>query len=181
VAAAATARGDAVLAGRADDLDRRIPYALFADAFDAEPGATAGQADAVRGALDQRDGPADPSPNLVGLVPGLVAERLARLLAARGRRGACLLTLDDLHAADDDSLAVVAALLRRLPPSCLVLAAVRARPPDLPVALAALLERLAEQGSATVHELGPLEEGDAARLAERWLGARPDTALAAGL
>jgi DNA-binding CsgD family transcriptional regulator len=181
VAAAATARGDAVLAGRADDLERRVPYALLADAFGAEPGATGGQADAAGGALDQHEVPADPSPNLVGLVPGLLAERLARLLAARGRGGGCLLALDDLHAADDDSLAVVATLLRRLPPWCLVLAAVRARPPDLPVALAALLERLADEGAATVHELGPLEEGEAARLAERWLGARPDAALAAGL
>lgn len=175
VAAQAASAGGTVLAGRADDLDRRTPYAMFADALrlaaDPAPGPLQGL-----GELDAT------SPSLAGQVPALVAERVAGLLRVRGRRGLCVLTLDDLHAADDDSIAALANLIRRLPGAgCVVLAALRARPPELPVRLAALLERLAEEGSATIHELGPLAADSATELAARWLDAAPDAALAAGL
>jgi DNA-binding NarL/FixJ family response regulator len=183
VGAWAAGGGGTVLAGRADDLDRRTPYAMFADALRPEADAAPpGRVDRLADPLEALGELDASSPSLAGQLPALVAERVAGLLRPRGRRGLCVLTLDDLHAADDDSLAALASLVRRLPSAgCIVLAALRARPPELPVPLAALLERLAEEGSATFHELGPLAADDAAELAARWLGAAPDAALAAGL
>lgn len=101
---------------------------------------------------------------------------------AWGEEAPCLLVLDDLHAADEDSLAVLANLARRLPQlRCAMVAAARARPPDLSVALDALVERLGQAGTAVVWDLQPLGVEDTTRLAAHWLRASPDAALAARL
>jgi len=173
--------GWAVLAGRADDLDRRIPYALFADALAPEADEPTERADRVDPTVALHARLDASSPSLVGQVPAIVAERVVRLLRSRAALSPCMLTLDDLHAADDDSLAVVAGLVRLLPVSCVMLAAVRSRPPDLPVELAALLERLAGAGEAYVQELAALTADKAAELAAHWLGAAPDGVLAGRL
>ena len=122
-------------------------------------------------------------PGLVaGAVPAAVADRVAGILRAWGEEAPCLLVLDDLHAADEDSLAVLANLARRLPQlRCAMVAAARARPPDLSVALDALVERLGQAGTAVVWDLQPLGVEDTTRLAAHWLRASPDAALAARL
>jgi DNA-binding CsgD family transcriptional regulator len=181
IVALAAAEGYAVLSGRAAEPDGRIPYALLADALGGEADGDPGGADGVHRALDPGVELSGAGPTLVGQVPALVAERLVRLLRARSSRTPCVLTFDDLHAADDDSFAVIANLVHRMPRSCVLFAAARPRPPDLPTGLAALLERQADEGSAILHRLDPLAPDAAAELAARWLGATPDDALAAGL
>lgn len=185
----AAAAGCLVLAGWAGDRGGRVPYAPLVDALghalDGRPADArlAGPGQHVRRLLElaAQESGAAPPPGLAQ-APAAVAERVIGLLRGWSAEETCVLVLDDLHAADEDTLALLARLVARLPSMrCAVLAAVRSRPSDLPVAVAAFLERLHGMGQADVHELAPLTAEDAERLAACWLGAPPDADLAARL
>jgi DNA-binding CsgD family transcriptional regulator len=174
--------GYRVLLGRADELDRAVPYALLRSALgealtaEADPELTELTA-AVSAALE---------PWTEG-VPGEEAPRFAdgtleRLLHAWSERVPIVLVLEDLHAADDDTLGVVSRLIRRLGGTrCAVLATMRSHATDVGTTLRASVEQLSRDGLLDLVDLPPLDEDGAVALAADLLGAAPDEPLAGTL
>lgn len=108
---------------------------------------------------------------------------LAELWARMGDRGPLIVWIDDLQWSDEDSLALLEGVLEdSSAPSILLVCSLRSVPPgSTPVAR--FLQRVPDCiGPARVHrlQLGPMNEGDATRLAEDLLGppARIDPELA---
>ncbi|HET8756750.1 MAG TPA: AAA family ATPase, partial [Solirubrobacteraceae bacterium] len=159
LAARAAGRGHAVLAGRAAELERDVPFALWVDALD-------GHLDkrAVQGLAD--DELADlavalpAAARITGVAPAASIERhrvaravralLARLASARP----LTLLLDDVHWTDPASADVLALILHR-PPDGAVLVALAARTGRAP-ALEARLQAAVRQRLADALDVGPL-------------------------
>jgi ATP/maltotriose-dependent transcriptional regulator MalT len=173
-----------VLAGRASELERDLPYWIFVDALDEylrtldpdwvdridrQSGAELSRifpslalpADAPATVLDERY-----------RVHRAVRELLERLAEA----APLLLLLDDLHWADPASADLVAGLLRR-PPQARVLLGTALRPAQAPERLASALEHCRRTGLLTRIELGPLPEAEAAALLGAELSAAEAQAL----
>ena len=171
LAALAGARDWLVLSGRAAEFERELPFGVLVDALDdhlagLDPrrlaragGERLAELAAIFPALD---GPAVPA-------GALQAERyrahraVQELLDGLAVGRPLLLSLDDLHWADQASLEVVASLLRR-PPDGPVLLACAFRPAPAPGFLEAALGAAAREGRAERIDLGPLTPEDAADL-----------------
>jgi DNA-binding CsgD family transcriptional regulator len=158
----ATQRGALVLAGRASELERDLPFALLVEALDAP---AAQHADVLEGL--ERDMLAE----LAGVLPGLrraagvapgaghgerhrTARAIRALLEQLARQRPLALVLDDVHWADPASADALALLLHR-PPLAPVLVALATRTGRAP-RLEAALAQAARDGAAEVLELGPL-------------------------
>src|SRR4051794_5732503 len=170
--ARAAARDHVVLAGRAAEFERDLPFAVVTDA------------------LDRRLAELDPR-RLEALGPARLAE-LARVFPAlgdvegaevRGLEGEryeahravgallerlvaprpAVLILDDLHWADDASLELVSYLLRR-PPRAALLLALAFRPGQAPPALVTALDRAVGEGVCERLDLEPLGDREAREL-----------------
>ena len=160
-----------VLAGRAAEFERELPFGVLVDALDDHlasldhrrvervGGERLAELAAIFPALD---GPAVPD-------GALQAERyrahraIQELLDGLAVGRPLLLVLDDLHWADQASLEVVASLLRR-PPDGPVLLACAFRPSPAPQFLESALAVAEREGRATRVDLGPLAPEDAAEL-----------------
>jgi len=167
--------GCAVLSGRASELERDLPYALWSEAIDPYLAGLGERGVRLLGLLDPQA--------LAGVAPGMLAgsapgsglggssaadrhrvhralrDLLGRLAAAR----ALVICLDDVHWADPASLDALAALVRR-PPAAAVLLALAAREGQLPVALSrALAAAMAEDRAARI-EVSPLSRAEAGEL-----------------
>ena len=171
LSALAGERGWLVLAGRAAEFERELPFGVLVDALDDHletldqrrleraGGERLAELAAIFPALH---GPAAPD------VP-LHAERyrahraVQELLDGLAVRRPLLLALDDLHWADHASLEVVASLLRR-PPDGPVLLACAFRPAPAPGFLESAIAVAERERRAERIELGPLSPGDAAEL-----------------
>lgn len=169
----AGARGQLALGGVAAELERDVPFSVWVDALDAyavsqELPGQAGWTPALAADL------ADLLPSLAPFAaageadarePAIADERYRVHRAARTLLGLLaaerplVLVLDDLHWADDASLELLAALLRR-PSGAAVLLALGLRPGQAPPRLAAAL---AAQDVARL-TLAPLGEEEAAEL-----------------
>ncbi|MFJ6675414.1 ATP-binding protein [Actinosynnema sp. NPDC091369] len=161
-------RGCAVAAAESDDVSRRIPYAAVATALRS----VAGPGD-VRAALEALDLTVTPDATWFGRSCELVARALTGLTADRP----AALVLDDVDQVDDDSLAMLAVVLRRVTAAPLVLiAAVREhhRNPGVEE----LLDRLERHADVVRVRLAPLSGGDVARIVETVLGTPVDDGLA---
>ncbi len=172
LAARAEASGQLVLAGSASELERNLPFSVFVDALDEY---LAGLAPARYMALDYavQAELAYVFPSLSAQAAGgevalqheryrshrAVRDLLAQLAATRP----LVLMLDDLHWADPASVELLGALLRR-PPAAAVLLALAVRPRQMPVRLAAALERVQREATLTRVELGALTPGEAREL-----------------
>jgi DNA-binding CsgD family transcriptional regulator len=171
LADAAGRLGHPVVVGRADDLDRGIPFAAFRDVLARlEPeGAGAGEADGLRAAIEGHHAEAD-AEHLTA-----VFTAATRLLRALSDGGPLVLVLEDLHVADGESLALAALLIRLagLP----VLTVVTLRPGGAAAELEQLCERMAFDGRGSVVDLEPLDRTDTGALAAAVIGAVPDEAL----
>lgn len=162
-----------MLAGRALEFERDLPFAVWIDALDEYLRALE---DAPAAAVGGEHTIAD----LAGVLPSLRrrgdAGRAAPLLderhlihsamralleAVAGDRGLVLI-LDDMHWADAASVDLVAALLRR-PPAAPVLIAVAMRPHQAPARLASAMERAERDAGLVRVDLAPLsrESSDA--------------------
>jgi DNA-binding CsgD family transcriptional regulator len=159
LAARAEQRGHVVLAGRAAELERDLPYALLIDAFDRR------LADDPPRRLDDEH-----LAQLAGVLPAVAgmpgvepASFNGRHRVARGMRALLefmagprpvTVLLDDVHWADAASADVLALLLHRPPRRRVLIAmATRAgRAPDLEAAL----EMAVRNGAAEVLDVGPL-------------------------
>ena len=160
-----------MLAGRAAEFERELPFGVLVDALDDHlasldhrrvervGGERLAELAAIFPALD---GPAVPD-------GALQAERyrahraIQELLDGLAVGRPLLLVLDDLHWADQASLEVVASLLRR-PPDGPVLLACAFRPSPAPQFLESALAVAEREGRATRVDLGPLAPEDAAEL-----------------
>jgi DNA-binding NarL/FixJ family response regulator/tetratricopeptide (TPR) repeat protein len=159
-------RGCLVLAGRATELERAVPFGLLIDAFDAyleslDPRTY------DRLAADGLDELASVFPSLRGLragseQPKTPAERfrayyavreLIERLAARQPR---VLILDDIHWSDGASLELLGYLLRR-PAQASVMGVVALRTGQAAPAVAATIQEGVASGEVTHVQLGPLE------------------------
>jgi DNA-binding CsgD family transcriptional regulator len=160
VTARATQTNHAVLAGRADDLDHGIPYALFRDLASR---ATTDAIDDFRNALESAS------------FPDVFASAV-RLLRSTAATGPVVLVLEDLHVADRESLALVAPLVRLADVSMLVVATVR--PGDAAADAQRLFEHFAVEGRGAVIDLDPLDRHETQALVASLLGATPDEHVA---
>ncbi|WP_447003326.1 ATP-binding protein [Saccharothrix isguenensis] len=161
-------RGCAVAAAESDDVSRRIPYAAVATALRTVP-----VADDVRAALDALDLTSTPDATWFGRSCELVARVLTGLTADRP----AALVLDDLDQVDDDSLAMLAVVLRRVTAAPLVLITA-ARTHHRNPGVGELLDRLERHAEVVRVELAPLSGGDVARIVETVLGTPVDDGLA---
>jgi DNA-binding NarL/FixJ family response regulator len=168
------ARGWQVLAGRADALERQIPYAALVRTLDpigrdADPEIAELGAE-VRSSLDVLSGVSRAD---VDSSFGQACGQVTRLLRALLERGPVAVVLDDLHAMDDDTLALLAIVLRRVAASHIALLAT-SRPGPAP---ALLVERLTEDATVALVALDPLDAASIAQLVTPTLGAAAAPAL----
>lgn len=168
LAARARQVGHRVLAGRADDLDRGIPYAVFRDVL------------ARLGAGDTDDAVADLRATLDGTtgndqLSAVFASAVAcfRSLASGAPT---VLVVEDLHVADRDSLALVALLVRLADLPMLTVASLRPGA-DGSTDVEHLLERMAFDGRGATVDLEPLDHHEIQALLAGVLGAVPDDDL----
>ena len=166
------AAGHMVLAGRAAEFERELPFAVWIDALD---GAVASLGEArIESLVGDRLGElARVLPALAGPegapVAGVQDERFRAYRAVRalleglaaGR--AVVIVLDDLHWADDASLELLAHMLRRAPRGK-VLVALAYRSGQLPGWVAATLEAAAREGGVSEFELAPLSAEESGAL-----------------
>ncbi|MFJ6982006.1 MULTISPECIES: AAA family ATPase [unclassified Streptomyces] len=183
-AALAAAAGVTVLSGRARGTDRDRPLALFLrplrDAL-ALPGVGPALTPAERDVLNAHLTPADPdhdpdhdgygdgdidvpSPGPAGPRRARLHRAVAALLRAAGDRHRTALCLDDLHRADDASLALLDHLLRHPLPGTRLTLVCALRPRQRPAALAASLAEPDEGYRVERLRLGPLPRTAAAAL-----------------
>jgi DNA-binding CsgD family transcriptional regulator len=160
LASRAEERGHLVLAGRATELERDLPFALLIDAFDrhlaSEPPRRLddehlAQLAGVLPAVGQMPG-VEPAPSPDGR--HRVARAVRELLELLARQRPVTVLLDDVQWADAASADVLALLIHRPPPTrvLLGLAARAGRAPDLEAAL----ETAVRNDSADVVDVGPL-------------------------
>ncbi|QQQ74684.1 AAA family ATPase [Saccharothrix sp. 6-C] len=165
-------RGCAVAAAESDDVSRRIPYAAVAAALRSVAGAGPASGE-VRAALEALDLTAAPDATWFGRSCELVARALTGLTAERP----AALVLDDVDQVDDDSLALLAVVLRRVTAAPLALVtAVREhhRNPGVEE----LLDRLERHADVVRVRLAPLSGGDVAQIVATVLGTPVDDGLA---
>jgi DNA-binding NarL/FixJ family response regulator len=170
-----TEQGWRIVRVDADRLERRVLYAALAAALRAVPtdnAYTEGlRRDAVR-ALEE----AVPDPGAFGRACAAVA----RLVTALAATGPLAVLVDDLHELDDDSLALLAVVLRRLAAAPIgLLAALRPHVAAPNPAAEELLDRLAAEVEVIRVELGTLPPGELAGVIAPVLGAPPDADLVA--
>ena len=172
-------RGRLVLAGRAAEFEREVPFAVWVDALDAHVGSI------DRGRL-RKMGIADPEelaaifPSVGQPAPGGIGDdryrahrAVGELLDGLAATRPLVVALDDLHWADAASLELIATLARR-PPGRGVLVAGAHRPAESLAALRATLERL---GHGSVIWVGPLSEAEARALVPAGIPASQRVAL----
>jgi ATP/maltotriose-dependent transcriptional regulator MalT len=165
VAARAQERGHLVVAGRATELERDLPFALLIDTFDRQLESDPprrlddehlSQLAAVLPAIAAMPG-VDPAPSPDGR--HRVARAVRALLELLASHQPVTVLLDDVQWADAASADVIALLLHRPPPTRVLLAlATRAgRAPDLEAAL----ETAVRNDSADILDVGPLSRREA--------------------
>ncbi|BBC33291.1 hypothetical protein SGFS_045850 [Streptomyces graminofaciens] len=175
-------QGLLTLTGRSVQYDRATPYGAFVDALDDQLAAT-GTVAGLPPAVAHHLATVFPSLGLGlgldgdGTSPGTArAERywlhgaMRSLLETLAGPHGLVLTLDDLHWADEGTVELIDHLLRH-PPRAPVLLALAHRPRQLPPRLSTALSRSRAEHRSERLELGPLSSTDAARLYGEGLGA----------
>jgi len=162
---------------RADGLERHVPYAALAAAIQ-ELAVDSTFAEGLRReALAALDLPVEPGS--AGAAFGRACAGMSRLLTALAAGGPLVVTIDDLHQLDDDSLALLAVVLNRLAavPIGLVVA-MRTHAAESNPAAEELLRRLEDRADVVGIELDMLSPEHLAVVVAGTLGAAPDQALA---
>jgi DNA-binding CsgD family transcriptional regulator len=179
--AALRARSWRVLPVPADRLARHAPYAALATALRGVSVDNTFTEELRRDALAALEPPAEPA-----LPPGTVFGRacaaLTRLCTALCAAGPLALTVDDLPELDDDCLALLAVVLRRLSGAPIgLVATARSHLAEPNPAAEELLDRLADSVELVPVELGTLSAAELAELVTPVLGGAPDAELAGEL
>ena len=180
----ARSSGAVTMLGRADEFDRGVPFGVFRDAFsrlrpDSVPEAARAAFLEVRRALDVRS-----------LVDGADLESrthrrrdrilvgLADLLPTLAAAAPTVLALEDMHAADPDSLALAALLGRNITDApLLILMSCRSGYDEQLGEMQRYVERLADDGRASVVDLGPLPAAAIGEMLTEEMGQPPSAEL----
>ncbi|MEV4417015.1 BTAD domain-containing putative transcriptional regulator [Catellatospora sp. NPDC049609] len=169
-AAAAAARdGVPVVWARCPAVGQAPPFWVWIQVvreLAAAPGAGDAGALAALGATAPDEAPADPAARF------RLYEAVARLIDAAAREQGLLVVLDDLHAADPDSLLLLRYLAGALAPTRALLAAT-SRPYEHDPGLVAAVAELARMPGFTRLDLSGLDEAALAALVRRETGAEP--------
>ncbi|MDN5918216.1 MAG: AAA family ATPase [Pseudonocardia sp.] len=160
-----------ICAAAVDEVERRRPFGVLADALGVTRHASDPARVDVAHSLHGDGTVASPQPALEFRVSEAIVGLVERLCA----RGPVLLVLEDVHWADPSTRACLARLGRIVPQLPLLLL-VTARPLPRSARLASLLDGLAERGAERI-PLGPLPDGDLPALAEAVVGASPGPRL----
>lgn len=172
--------GRLMLAGRAAEFEREVPFGVLRNAMEDHLRGWRGPGRSRLDATDLRLLPsvypalgADGS----GREPDLLAGERYRLhravralLEALAAPNGLVLALDDLHWGDDGSLELLDHLMRH-PPRAPVVLAVAYRPRQAPARLEQALAGAAQRGLATTVNVGPLSAAEAGDLLPPGLGA----------
>jgi DNA-binding CsgD family transcriptional regulator len=158
--------GFSIAWGRADPVERAVPYAAIAQVL--------GPDEALRGWETERYSGPD-------TVLHEVSRPVARLLEERCAAGPLVVAIDDLHHADDDTLVLIGFLVRRLVEQPIMwLFTSRRHLAEPSPGIAQLLHRLAEDDRLEEMQLGRLSADDVESLVAGAVGAGiADDALAA--
>ena len=162
----ARARGGLVLAGRAAEYETDLPFAPWVDALDAHvaghPGLGLNPAElaALSSVLPALEPAAADAPHSVERhrLHAAMRSLLAALAAAP-----LVVVLDDLHWADQSSIDLIAALLRR-PPAAEVMLALAFRHRQASERLVAAVDRAEREGRTVSVRLAPLDADTASAL-----------------
>ncbi len=172
--------GHLVLYGRVDELDRDVPFVALRAALDPvlraerDPQLLESVDDLRQGLWLGADATSRP-------LRGVFASA-ERLLRAWGRRQPVLIAIDDLHAADRDTLAVLSLLIRHLEGARVTLVGTaRPDPPYLPVEVGTVLDRLVADDLLAAIDLGEFDSQEVRALAASVLGGALDDELATRL
>jgi DNA-binding CsgD family transcriptional regulator len=166
----------------ADVADAGVPYAALRLAL--EPALEAVSAPALTdvarslGAALVAAGDGSSRPTANGQVPELLRQALAGWAA----RQPVILTIDDLHTADADTVSTLLYVIRHLRRDrVLVAATTRIDAPDLDAERADMFERLRDSGAIDVVNLGALDDRELGLLVAARTGDPPDPSLLATL
>ena len=173
LASRAQALGYPVVAGRADDLDHGIPYAVFRDLLARLGTADAGVVESSEGLRRAIDGDRAGDDEHLS-VAFASAESLLRAVAG-GRPAVAV--LEDLHVADRESLALAALLIRLADAPVLVVVTTRLGSTGGAADIEQLCERMGYDGRGAVIDLEPLDRHETQVVVAGVLGAAPDDAL----
>ena len=166
-------RGWRVLDVRADRLERRVPYAALAGALRLLAADSSFAEGLRRESLAALEGGTPEA------AFGRACAAVARLATALAAAGPVAVVVDDLHELDDDSLALLAVVLRRL--AAAPVALVAALRPHLAAPNPAAVEMLDRLDDVVRVDLGTLPAADLAAIVAPLLGAPPDDDLAVDL
>lgn len=165
----ATKRGAQIIAGRADLLERGIPYAPIHHALARiVPHASESISPLVERAIDAMSASSE---RKLERRTELALDACWRLIHRLAADQTTVLAIDDLHAADEDTIALLAALTRRLA-GLPVLILISARSDDL-IALGDInrfLAPIASESRTSIIELGPLSKEHVGRILEEIAG-----------
>jgi DNA-binding NarL/FixJ family response regulator len=169
-----------VLRVYADRLERRVLYAALLTGLrqvEVDNAYTEGLRREAVAALDLDD----PAPSVPpGAVFGRACATVTQLFTALSAAGPLVVVVDDLHELDDESLAVLTVVLRRLSAAPIaLLAALRAHVAEPNAAADQMLEALAAHVEMVPVDLATMPPADLAALITPVLGAPPDHDLAA--
>ena len=178
--ARASRLGYTVAIGRADDLDRGIPYAVFRDLLARLPLDAAGEPHAAefRQLLDRQGSDSEASDGESALA--LLFAGGVRLFRALAATGPTVFVVEDLHIADRASLALVALLARLADVPMLTVVTLRPEPAS-GHEVEQLLERMAHDGRGATLDLDPLDHHETQALIAAELSAAPDDPLTAAV
>jgi DNA-binding NarL/FixJ family response regulator len=174
-------RGWRLLRVRAEHLERYVPYAALGTALRALTTDNTFTEGLRRDALAALELPmASPSPEVAGTTFGRASAAVGRLLTALTAASPLVVTVDDVHELDDDSLSLLAVVLNRLAPAPIGLViALRSHVAAPNAAAAELMQRLADSVEVVKIELGMLSRAAVAAVVASALGGPPDEALVA--
>ena len=173
IGARARAGGLRVLAGRADDLDRGIPYAVFRDMLARLSSAQEPLPESARALGHSLDVDAPAGGAVTDAHLSLVYTRAVHMFRDLAARGPLLVAIEDAHLADADSLALLGLLARLADIPMMTLVTLRPDPSGTARELERLIERLADDGRGATVEVGPLSREDTGLLIRADVDATP--------
>jgi DNA-binding CsgD family transcriptional regulator len=173
IATQADAAGLRTLPGRADDLDRGIPYAVFRDVLARLMATGAPVPESSRALAHSLDVDAPVGGAATDAHLSLVYTRAVRMFRDLAARAPLLLAIEDVQLADADSVALVALLARLAGIPMMTLVTLRPDPAGTARELERLIERLAEDGRGAILEVGPLSREEIGLLIRADVDAAP--------
>jgi DNA-binding SARP family transcriptional activator len=176
VAALARRRGCQVWVGAAHEHEPRGAYGPVVEALRSAVRGDRSMAELIPAELAAlipelpAPGPAVPATDR-GAAQGELFARVFRFVAARATTAPVVVVLEDLHAAGEESVALLHYVARQVPAvRLMIVATLREGEPDAPTSLAAVLNSLEREGVVRTISLSPLSPDEISDVAAQALG-----------